>query len=1016
MSNYSLNDLSSSLSLSQSFMQQNYAGGEVRVNKTSGSANMNKASSNSLSSRTVSDYLNGNFMNRKPLLSMVSYDKYLHSSLNSQLIGGAEIGHGYNTANDQVNPNLSVIDPNSTNYNPDGMQKLTGGAAFAELMRNSIVSRNLASELVSGAVDAINSSYIRSKNDGVMIAGSSHDRDTYTFTNIELVGGSPRPETGGIALQGAMTSAEIGWLSDRARTLKTYGIVEDDEVLVDGFDFDIPDSLRNLTQNFGVNNISKYTETVSEETVQLSGAQKAYLAPALIELLLYLGSDESEIRIRCRTGAGGSATSEEFGADVDNLADNSMVNDHVFGRAIDVVAVTRTNGEGGSTNLPNSGSSLGIYRSAFELLMDELNKIGLTHPYLLPDSICVHSGLRAELEIDDGAFEVSNASVRQRYPGLKYVDFISSDYATKYIHLSFGSGRCGVYSGPGVLAIGSNGQVSGLTVDLSSGTDSAIVFLDGQSLGLASSFTNAKFNTAFTGDMANQSLSSDEVFALLLNVMQPEAAALFCAIAVREGGLRPGAFNPDNWADNDLPLPSAASPYSYAEANPVYAPSGVSFPLIATAQSFYDVARTILDYPNPENRYDNSGGGHPSAAEVENWTAADSFDCSGLLFWSAYKVGIAINLGQRKVERVSNVQNIAGGGWDWSYTGHIVDLMDIFGTKFVDSSGATIVGTDIPLPDYDRVWSTPGAVLIRGPEDIPDKSGHAVIAKGDGTRTIIHAAGNNVGLIEQTLSEESMYNYWHCGLIPGTYTGSGPSNVGSGGGAGLTYSVSDVGLHGDWSVGMFQVNLLPSANGQTDFFLPSPSPGQVVTGWKIGLADWQSYGTTTAATAGVKMASLYKPYKTQDNHTAGVNALISEVDERAWVPLNQAYILYRVATGRQPSLVMAEDEKAGRDYEYIYEPWGDYQGGPTYGFISNVRFSAAVDIYERNTTGTRSDLADWTLAMFENAYRRNGDPSPAKEHAQDWVNGTIFKSTYNRQSGRFVDAGTEIDGEFNGVT
>lgn len=1016
MSNYSLNDLSSSLSLTQSFMQQNYAGGEVRVNKTSGSANMNKASSNSLSSRTVSDYLNGNFMNRKPLLSMVSYKKYLHSSLNSQLIGGAEIGHGYNTANDEINPNLTVIDPNSTNYNPNGMQKLTGGAAFAELMRSSIVSRNLASDLVAGAIDSVNSSYIASRNDGVMVAGSSHDRDTYTFNNIELVGGSPRPETGGIALQSAMSAEEIGWLSDRARTLKEYGIVEDDDVLTDGFDFDLPDGLKNLNQNFGVNNTGRYTEQVLDQTIQLSGAQRAYLAPALIELLLYLGSDESEIRIRCRTGAGGSVTSEEFGANVDNLADNSMVNDHVFGRAVDVISVTRVNGEGGSTNLPNSGSSLGIYRSAFELLMDELNKIGLTHPYLLPDSICVHSGLRAELEIDDGAFEVSNASVRQRYPGLKYVDFIASDYATGYIHLSFGSGRCGVYSGPGVLAIGNNGETSGLTVDLSSGTDSATVSLDGQSLGLASSFTNSKFNTAFVGDMANQSLSPDEVFSLLLNVMQPEAAAIFCAIAVREGGLRPGAFNPDNWADNDLPLPLAVNPYSFETANTVSTPPGVSFPLIATAQSFYDIARTILDYPNPENRYDNSGGGHPNAAEVENWTAADTFDCSGLVFWAAYKVGIAINLGQRKVERVSDVQSISSGGWDWSYTEHIAELMNIFGTKFVDSSGATIIGTDIPLPDYDRVWNTPGAVLVRGPEDIPGQGGHVVIAKGDGTRTIVHAAGSEVGLIEQTLSEESMYNYWHCGLIPGMYTGSGSADIGSGGGTGLTYSVSDIGLHGDWSVGMFQVNVLPNANGQTEFFLPSPSPGQTVTGWKIGLANWQSYGTTTAATAGAKMASLYKPYKTQRNHSDAVNSLISEVDERAWVPLNQAYMLYRVATNRQPSLVMAEDEKAGRDYEYIYEPWGDYPGGPTYGFISNVRFSAAVEIYERNTTGTRADLTDWTLAMFENAYRRNGDPSPAKEHAQDWVSGTIFKSRYSRESGRFIDAGTEIDGDYSGVS
>jgi len=1006
MAGYNNSDLSSSVSFARSFMANNYAGGEVRVSGTTASKNLNKASANSLSSRNVADYLNGNYMNRKPVFNLVSFDNHIHSSLNSQLIGGAEVGHGYNTANDEVNPNLTVLDPNS--INTADIQRLSGGAAFAELLKRSAVSRNLTGDLVSNAIDGLNSAYLRSLNDGVMLGGNPHDRETYTYTNIELVGATGRAETGGVALQSVMSQDEIGWISDRMRLLKGYGVIEDDHVLNDGFDFDIPDHLSDLQQNYGLNNERRYSGGVLDETVQRSGVETAYLAPALIELLIYLGSDESEVRIVANTGAGSSPTSQETGANVSTLSNGDMVSDHVFGRAIDIVSVTNVDGSGGAVDLPSSGSSVAIYRAAFELLMDELNKVGLSHPYLLPDSICVSSGLKAELEIEDGSFEVSNASVRLRYPGLKYVDFVSSDYATGYIHLSFGAGRCGVYSGPGTLSMGRrsvNGSDSEFAVDLTSGVDSALLYIDGEIAGTAASFSDEKFNTPFIGDRKSESLTRDEVFRLLLNVMQPEAAAIFCAIAVREGGSKPGAFNPSNYADNDLPLPSATNP-SVPTGSEVTNPSGVSFPLIATAQSIYDTAKTILDYPNPENRYNNSGGGNPTVNTVDSWTAADEFDCSGLVFWAAYKNNIAINAYSNLVRKVEDVSQF-NSGWDWSYTQTIIDLMDVFGTKFVDSSGETVIGTDVPKPDYEKVFNTPGAVIIRGPDDIPGQGGHVAIVKGDGTRTILHAASTSVGLIEQSISEESLQNYWHCGLIPGTYSTTSSGATDSAGGSNLNYSVSDLGLHGDWSVGMFQVNLLPNAHGQKNFFLPSPAPGQVVQGWKIGLVNWQNYGTTTAALAGAKMSHIYKPYRVSGRHADGVEVIFDEVDERAWVPINQAYMLYKTATNRDPSIVMAEDQKAGRDHEYIFGPWGDYDGGPTYGFISNVRFETAVEIYVSNTTGTRQDLVDWTLQMFDNAIKSNGEPSPSKEHAEEWTQGWVFRSTYNSATSRYSDGGKE---------
>jgi len=1010
MSKYTSVNLSSSLDFAQAFMKQNYQNGASRVNKTSGSANMNKGSINSISSSVTANFLDGGYMGRTVGMGMLNIRNHTHSALRTQIMGGAETAYGFNTENDQMVPNLTLPDSNS--LNPRDIQRLSGEAAYAEMLKSSLAATQGASEIMGSIIDGVNQVYTGSLNNGIDIAGSPHDGEILTFTNVELLGASPRPNTGGIALQSEMEQAEINWLSNRARLLKEYGIVEDEDVLVDGFTFDLPDELRDLKQNLGLNNERRFVGDVLDEVVTRSGQEVAYLAPALIELLLYLGSDESDIRIVCRTGAGGSATSQEFGINVDNLSNQSIVNDHVFGRAVDVIAVTNRDGSGGASDLPNSGSSIAIYRSAFELLMNELNKVGLTHPYLLPDSICISSGLRAELEIEDGNFEAQNASVRIAYPGLKYVDFRTSDYAQGYIHLSFGAARCGMYSGDGVLSMGMrtlvNGTDSSFSVDLGSGVGSALVLQDGEVIGSASLFSNQKFNTPFIGDMAGQSLSMDEVYSLLLSVMQPEAAAIFCAIAYREGGLRPAAFNPDNWADNDVPLPTATNPYStqsYSQNSGVAShASGVSFPLIATSQSLYDAARTVLNYPNPENRYEHNV---PSYATVQNWNADDNFDCSGFVFWAAHEVGVAINLSQRRVERVQNVPDLySNASWDWSYTENIISLMNIFGTKFVDPSGETIIGTDIPKPDYNRFFNTPGAVLIRGPEDISGKGGHAMISKGDGTRTILHAAGNSVGLSEQTLSEESMYNYWHCGLIPGTYVQGSSGSVSSAGSNDLTYSVSDVGLHGDWSVGMFQVNLLPNAHGQRQFFMPSPSPGQSFDGWKLGLSNWQNYGITTAAQAGAKMADLYSPYR-GGNHNQGVQDLIDEPSEMVWVPINQVYMLYTVATGRSPGLVISEADKAGRNYEYIFGPWGDYTGGPTYGFISNVSFNTAVEIYETNTGGTRQDLVNWTLRMFENAVKSNGDPSPAREHAQGWVSGTIYRSQYDRASGRFIDAGTE---------
>lgn len=1009
---YNSQNLSTSDSFAKAFMDNAYPSGQVIITGSTRSRNISGSSQRSLTSRTLSEALSGDAFTRNSRLGLSNYSSFINSDIKSMVIGGAEVGYAAQSA-------LEVIDPNGIVTSGE-VQKLTGGAAFNQMLSSSLLSRNLASDLMAPMVESINSAYAANGGADVMVNGIPHESTVYTFENIELVRASSRPETGGIAIEQSMSQDEIGWLKDRLRIIKQYGSVQDSSVLDNGFMFDLPDELSGLIQNQGTydQGAESSTTNVLDDIVK-AGQMTAHLAPALIELLVYLGSSDSEISILCKTSAGGSVTSAETGSSISNFANGSMVGDHVFGRAIDVIFVSSADGTNGNDLYANGqGAPINIYRSGFEMLMDELNKLGLSHPYLLPDAICIHPDLKNELEINNERFEIANASVRVRYPGLKYVDFITSEAAKSYVHLSFGAGRCGKYSGPGTLLIdGTNSDGSEYSVDLTSGVDSAILLRDGEELGLVSTYSNEKFTMPYTGDNKDISLTRDEVFQLLNTVMVPEAAAIFTAIAIREGGGKPSAFNPDCWAENNLPLPTVTNPGTRLPPSTSNGSTGIQFPIIATSQALYDKAKeAIKDESDPQygpgfnKRYLHN---KPSLSDLsDGWDSTQTFDCSGFVWWAAYEIGLAINKSSKTVTQVSQASNFfTSYGYDWSYTQDIIDLMDHFGTKFIDPSGAYIEHPDvgdrlIPLPDYDRLFNTPGAVLVRGPDDITNEGGHVMIAKGDGTRTIVHAGGTETGLIEQTVSEQTLLNYWHVGLLPGlSDSGTGGSNSGAGPSTSsdLNYDSSDLRPHGDWSLGLFQTNMI--AHGQKDFFMPIPGPGETTKGWKIGLADSQNYAISTHAQAINKWTKLYLPFK-NGTSTGARNELFDYVDERAWVPLNQAYMLYTTITGAVPPSVMGEQEKLGYNQKYIFSHWGNYRGGPYYGFISNVNYSIAKQIYVNYTGRQESDLASWVLEMAEeiDAGANDGGRSErCKASIPEWIQGWTFHSPYS--GGSFSDGG-----------
>jgi hypothetical protein len=184
---------------------------------------------------------------------------------------------------------------------------------------------------------------------------------------------------------------------------------------------------------------------------------------------------------------------------------------------------------------------------------------------------------------------------------------------------------------------------------------------------------------------------------------------------------------------------------------------------------------------------------------------------------------------------------------------------------------------------------------------------------------------------------------------------------------------------GDWSIGLFQLNLLTNANGRHDFYMPEGNVAR--KGWQLGYANYAAEGITVD-NFNQKVTSLYQRYGTQDR-----SVYFPLLDPLLWIPINQASMCYTVAKGGgMPPQNMTPSDKLGYSPEtgYIFRPWGDY-GSHEYGFIRGVRFYDAVSTYVRGG-GKASDLKDWTLEMFNTS----GSGSRVKPFAPDWVDGWFF--------------------------
>lgn len=186
----------------------------------------------------------------------------------------------------------------------------------------------------------------------------------------------------------------------------------------------------------------------------------------------------------------------------------------------------------------------------------------------------------------------------------------------------------------------------------------------------------------------------------------------------------------------------------------------------------------------------------------------------------------------------------------------------------------------------------------------------------------------------------------------------------------------------DWSLGLFQLNGFPTAQGSYAVWLPYPSMKNAFL-WQLAYKDWQNedFGVNLKDGMAKEERAAFKTLVVQRANETDVNERYKFVDPVLFIPINQVYALYNVnAPGEFKGV------KLGENPEYRFFNWGDYGGGPPYGCISGTKFATAAQVY-MSTGKPLVNLQKWVRDAFATDGAKN---SRALPYIEDWTNGWHF--------------------------
>ena len=196
---------------------------------------------------------------------------------------------------------------------------------------------------------------------------------------------------------------------------------------------------------------------------------------------------------------------------------------------------------------------------------------------------------------------------------------------------------------------------------------------------------------------------------------------------------------------------------------------------------------------------------------------------------------------------------------------------------------------------------------------------------------------------------------------------------------------------GDFSIGMFQFNLISLINKQTNrstdipiYYNGTAVVQQAVPVHKLMYVKPEASSWDPNAVAR-KVVEIYTSADSAKESNAAGKAKVS-TDDRLWYPINQAWLLrtkWGINFGKNTNII---DNSSG------FYHWGDYDvvnnsarsPRSDCGFIFKTKFQDAVSVYL--TTGK-------TIDTLENWVRKNFKQNPRTlPYIEQWMDGTVFYS------------------------
>jgi cell wall-associated NlpC family hydrolase len=166
---------------------------------------------------------------------------------------------------------------------------------------------------------------------------------------------------------------------------------------------------------------------------------------------------------------------------------------------------------------------------------------------------------------------------------------------------------------------------------------------------------------------------------------------------------------------------------------------------------------------------------------------------------------------------------------------------------------------------------------------------------------------------------------------------------------------------GEYSIGLFQINLRTTAHGAKKIHIPRSGTGSSydTDAWRLSCLNHPEYSTLNTDNIDLFLRNTLGKVNEKSSNDADKIAY-ANID--VWIPYNQVSLLYTVITGATWS-TSAPKLDPRENSSHIFSPWGDYSGGK--GFLSGVNYDNVMNMYLR-TGKTEEQFQQWFKSWFTN--------------------------------------------------